>query len=180
MRELLARHRPTAWIGVGLAGSATPGVPAGTLLVARNVGDPAWAGRVLAGGGARDAVAVTLDRIAGSPREKAAFAGAAADGSVVALDLESSGWAAAAGSLSPPVPGLVIRIVSDAADEEIPAFVSRASSPAGVDRRRIALHALAHPSAVGKLLAMRRRARFCAERLAEFLAELAARGFDRP
>jgi adenosylhomocysteine nucleosidase len=174
MRALLDRHRPDAWIGAGLAGAATPGVPSGTLVVARNVGDAAWASRVLGRGGAREAFAVSVDRIAASPREKAALATGPA-GSVVTIDTETSSWAAAAGAL----PGLVVRVVSDAVEEEIPAFVAAASSEAGVDRRRIALHALAHPSAIGKLVSMRRRARTCAERLAEFLAELARRGFDR-
>lgn len=178
MRALLERHRPDAWIGAGLAGAATPGVPAGTLLVAKNYGDPAWAARVLARGGALAASLVTVNRIAATASEKAAFAARAAAGEVIALDMESSGWAAAAATGS--APGLVVRVVSDAAEEEIPGFVAEASSVSGVDRRRVAWHALTHPSAVGKLLAMRRRARVCAERLAEFLESLARGGFERP
>jgi nucleoside phosphorylase len=176
MRALVARHRPDAWIGAGLAGAASSGVAVGTVVVATNVGDGEWAARVIARGGAREAFSVTVDRIAASPREKAVFAGAGAGRGVVALDMESAGWASAAASL----PGLVVRVVSDSAEEELPAFVAEASSEAGIDRKKIALHALAHPSAVGKLLAMRRRARDCAERLAEFLGALSRRGFDRP
>jgi len=185
MRALLASHRPDAWIGAGLAGAATPGIPVGTILVARNVGDPHWSARALARGGALPATVVTVDRIAATGREKADFAARGASGDVVALDMETAGWIAAAALASPAAPGssgsppgLVIRVVSDEADEEIPDFVAAASSADGLDRRRIALHALAHPSAVGKLLAMRRRARFCAERLAGFLEVLARRGFD--
>jgi nucleoside phosphorylase len=178
MRALLARHRPDAWIGAGLAGAATPGIPPGTLLVARNAGDPEWSSRVLARGGALPASVVTVDRVAWTGREKADFASRGASGDVVALDMETAGWLAAAGGSAGSPPGLVIRVVSDAADEEIPDFVAAASSADGLDRRRIALHALTHPSAVGKLLAMRRRARFCAERLAGFLEVLARRGFD--
>jgi hypothetical protein len=122
---------------------------------------------------------VTVDRVASTGREKADFASRGASGDVDALDMETAGWLAAAGGGSPGFPpGLVVRVVSDAAEEEIPDFVAAAASADGLDRRRIALHALTHPSAVGKLLAMRRRARFCAERLAGFLEVLARRGFD--
>ena len=180
LRALLARWQPDAWIGAGLAGAATAGVPAGTILVCRDAGDPAWAGRIAHRGGVLPARCVTVDRIASTPAEKVAAAGSPPPGEVVVLDMETDGWIAAGRSVSPSPPGLVIRVVSDALEEEIPAFVAAASSERGVDRRRIALHALTHPAAVGKLVAMRRRARSCAERLAEFLEALARREFDRP
>jgi len=179
MRSLLDRHRPAVWIGAGLAGAATPGIPAGTVLVGAAgaaAGDP-WAARVLAGGGALGARFLTVDRIAATPREKARLAATAPETAVVAIDLETSGWLA--GAVAGGVPGLVVRVVSDSAEEEIPAFVAAASSEDGVDRGRIAVHALTHPSAIGKLLGMRRRARFCAERLADFVEGLARRGFER-
>lgn len=177
MRTLFERHRPVAWIGAGFAGAATPGIPAGTVLVGEDAGDPEWAGRVLAAGGALAARFVTVDRIAATPEEKSRIAQGAPAGVRVAIDMETSGWIDGAKGYAP---GLVVRVVSDAAEEEIPAFVAAASSAEGVDRRRIVRHALTHPASIGKLLEMRRRARFCAERLADFLEALARRGFARP
>lgn len=180
MRTLIERHRPVAWIGAGFAGAATPGIAVGTVLVATDAADAAdeaWAARVLAGGGALGARFVTVDRIAATPAEKSRAAHHAPPGAIVAIDMETAGWIDGARGL---VPGVVVRVVSDAAEEEIPAFIAAASSEDGVDRGRIARHALAHPASIGKLLAMRRRARFCAERLADFLEALARRGFARP
>lgn len=181
--ELVRRHRPAAWIGAGFAGALTPGIPVGTLLVSRSQGDEVWASRVLESGGALPARFTTLEGVAATPEEKAAIleARGVSGGDVAAVDTESDAWLEAAAVLGAAIPALLVRVVSDAADEGIPDIVARASvgGGGGIDRRRIAFRALARPWTVGKLIAMRRRARFCAERLAGFLAGLASRGFMR-
>lgn len=80
-----------------------------------------------------------------------------------AIDMESDGWRRAA--VHAGVPLRIIRVIFDAADEEIPAFIGES-----VNRAAIVLHALTHPSAVPVLWKMRTRMRQCSAKLAEFIA----------
>ena len=88
--------------------------------------------------------------------------------------MESAAWAACAAG----IPGVIVRVVTDALEDEIPGFVAESVGPGGaIDRGRLLRHAATHPSSIGKLLDLRRRASFCGERLAGFLLDFAARGF---
>jgi len=80
-----------------------------------------------------------------------------------AIDMESAGWAKAASRAN--VPFKIVRVIFDAAGDEIPAFIGQE-----VDRGAIARHALVHPSAIPVLLGMRTRMRDCCEKLADFIA----------
>jgi nucleoside phosphorylase len=186
LRALLTRPRISGFIGAGLAGALSPDVSAGTILVAESLvrsgphengapslPDARWTQRALALGG-RPASFQTVATIAATAAEKEALrAGCSAAPGVLAVDMESQAWLRAAEETG--TPGILVRVVSDSLEEEIPAFVALAKAADGsVDRRRIVLHALRHPSAVGKLLAMRRRVRFCSERLADYIERLLA------
>lgn len=187
LSAILSRCRIAGVVGAGLAGALTRGLPAGTILVARSVSaeaggtaapDGAWTERVLSAGGALPARFQTAARIAGTREEKARLRDAGGEGAAAdepaAVDLESAAWTRAASPSRTPL--ILVRVVSDTSEEEIPLFVAEARREDGsVDRGRIVRHALRHPSTVGKLLAMRRRTRFCAERLASYLETLLAR-----
>jgi nucleoside phosphorylase len=194
MRALTAVFREAGvagWIGAGLCGALTPGLPPGTILVARCLRDGAglgcpgdaphaeWTARVLGSGGSLAAIFVSTVQIVATAREKAVLReriAAGGDAAAAVADMES--WAWAVGAASSGIPGILVRSVFDAAEEDVPGFVTASSAAEGaIDRRAIALHALRHPSVIGKLLAMRRRFRSCASRLADYLERLASRGF---
>jgi adenosylhomocysteine nucleosidase len=179
---LFERRRPDRWIGAGFAGALSPGLPVGSVVVASEVAggtalDAGMARRALdSGGEARAVRAAFSPRIVGSPSEKARLLeGIGIGGTLpVTVDMESAAWARAAAG----IPGVLVRVVSDAAEDEIPAFVGASVDAEGaIDRGRLVRHALLHPASIGKLLDLRRRARTCGERLAVFLERFAARGF---
>ncbi len=194
LSAILRRSSIARVVGAGLAGALTPGIPSGTVLVARSVideggaasfPDEAWTERILLAGGAFPARFVSVAKIAATREEKDRTRdrgpilpdAAGALPRALAVDLESAAWLRA--SSSPRTPVVLVRIVLDTSEEEIPTFVTQAQREDGsIDRGRIARHALRHPSCVGKLLSMRRRTRSCAERLAGFLEALLSR--ERP
>ncbi|MEP6801847.1 MAG: hypothetical protein ABJC07_07920 [Acidobacteriota bacterium] len=188
MAKLLRFAGPRRWIGLGLAGALAPELSAGEILIASSVSDgegvvtpgpdPAWAARASAcGAPAKNARFLAAARIASTPSEKGRLRGRGAE-QFDALDMESAAWARAAAAAGHDVPYLLVRVVSDTAEEELPELVAAAIGPDGsLDRGRIARRALRHPGSIGKLLLLRRRARSCAGSLAEFLETFAAAGF---
>lgn len=182
--ELFERRRPARWIGAGFAGALSPELPFGCVAIAA-VSDPEMARRALAcDRDARETAVVPNDRIVRSAAEKArllsAYIGGGRGGGGGALpaivDMESAAWISSAAARG--IPGILVRVVSDTASDEIPDFVAKSGLPGGgIDRGRIVRHALLHPSSIGKLLDLRRRARTCGERLAGFLDRFAAGGF---
>lgn len=189
MTELTTRLAPARWIGAGLAGALSPEPEPGELVIASTVADGAgyvmpppdsgWAERALAcAPAARSARFFSTTRIAGKAAEKAALRALHGGGAVAAVDMESAAWARAAAAAGSSAPYLLVRVISDAASEELPEIVASAvAADGGIDRGRVVRRALLRPGAVGKLLALRRRAQLCARRLAEFLERCAAAGF---
>jgi adenosylhomocysteine nucleosidase len=183
--DLFARFGPARWIGAGFAGAISPGLPFGSVVVAAELADgPAGGEAVLDAGmarralacdsGARAVRAVSTAGIVASRAEKNRLLSAAGGSLPVTVDMESAAWARAGSG----IPGLIVRVVTDSAEDEIADFVAASVAPdGGIDRGRLVRHAILHPSAIGKLLALRRRARLCGERLADFVERFAARGF---
>ncbi len=188
LAELLRWIGPCRWIGAGLAAGLAPDLIVGKILVADAVGDaegavttgpdPAWAARALAcDRTVRSGRFLSTARIAATRTEKAALRGTGGEEFDV-LDMESASWARGAADAANEAPYLLARVVSDSADEELPDFLTvSVASDGSLDRGRIARYALLRPSAIGKLLDLRRRARSCAESLAEFLDRFAVSGF---
>jgi nucleoside phosphorylase len=187
IREVLGAFPVSRWIGAGFAGALSPGLEPGTVLVARALYnadgtlpaplDAAFATRALAAGGARAATIVSTAALVPTAAAKARLRDSfCRDGDEpAAADLESAGWAEGAPG---GMPGALVRVVLDGALEDLPDLLTRANRPGGgIDRAGVVLRALRRPSGVGKLLAMRRRARLMAERLADFLERFAALGF---
>ena len=188
LASLLRSARPRRWIGVGLSGALAPGLIAGQILIADTVSDRdgvvtagpdrAWAARALGCvPPATSARFFSTGQMASTAAEKAALRGRGAE-QFDAIDMESAAWARAAAAAGHDAPYLLVRVVSDTAEEELPEQIAASTAPDGsVDRSRIARGALRHPGSIGKLLALRRRARSCAGSLAEFLDRFAAAGF---
>lgn len=188
--KLFSRWETSRWIGAGFAGALSPQLSPGTILAGSEIVDES--GRLVAGleaeavarvlascPGAIPSRFVGVAAIVATPVEKAGLLRALGEGLPAAVDMESAGWAAAAAAApAGNFSGVVVRTVSDGAGEEIPPFVAASvSASGGIDRGRLARHAMRHPHSVGKLLSLRRRARSCAERLADCLWRFAERGF---
>jgi adenosylhomocysteine nucleosidase len=91
----------------------------------------------------------------------------------MAADMESAAWAREAAARG--IPYLVVRAISDAADEDLPAFFTETVGTDGSIRRgEVARRALLEPSSWGTLLRMRRRLHDCSESLGAFLARMLA------
>jgi hypothetical protein len=102
------------------------------------------------------------------------------EGGAAVVDLESAAYAEAAAAER--IPWLVLRAVSDTADEALPALLNRALDDGGAIRRgRVLAGLLGHPAALPQLLGLRRRVRASAEVLARGVeALLAADVFSLP
>jgi len=176
--EAIARHRPRVLFGAGVAGALTPGLAVGDILASARVLDaggeaPAPSRNlleaVLAATGARAGTLLTLDRPVVSAAEKAGLA--ASTGAPAVCDMESAAWARAAAAAG--VPYVVLRAVSDTADEDLPRYLARCmNAGGGISRAAVTLRALFHPATIPELLRMRRRVATCAQRLGEALARV--------
>ena len=176
----LERHKPSALVGAGLAGALTPGLSVGELVASRRVRfevgdvatpDPRLLERALAAG-ARPGTLITVGRPIVSPVARAALAGADF-GEEAAVDMESAAWAREAAARG--IPYVVVRAISDAADEELPAFLAQALGTDGSIRRgEVVRRALLEPSSWGTLLRMRRRMHDLSANLGAFLARMLA------
>jgi nucleoside phosphorylase len=185
LAALCASHRPSLVIGAGVAGGLTPDLGTGDLVVAHRVLDAGgrevtpWpdAVRVVyaaAKPGARQGTLLSVERPLLTAEEKAAAAALAAP-PPAAVDMESAAWAAAAAARG--VPYLIVRIVTDTAEEELPGYLSRCMThEGGIRRSSVALGALLHPRSIPSLRRMRRTVLDCADRLAAFVTALVAEG----
>jgi adenosylhomocysteine nucleosidase len=87
--------------------------------------------------------------------------------------MESAAWGREAAARG--IPYVVVRAISDAADEELPAFLAQALGTDGSIRRgEVVRRALLEPSSWGTLLRMRRRMHDLSASLGAFLARMLA------
>ena len=178
---LCERYRPALLIGAGVAGALTPDLGVGDLVVAFRVLDadgetpPPHAVlvvRAAAKPGARQATLLSVERPVVTAAGKAACASRLGVGSA-AVDMESAAWARAAAAFE--VPYLIVRAVSDAADDELPGYLAECMDRnGGIRRSAVALRALANPGSIPTLLRMRHRVADCSQRLACFIEHFVA------
>jgi len=178
LEALLETFQVSGLLGAGLAGGLSPTLEVGSLLVAGQVRDlsefaPAphepWIERARReGAGVKIGTLVTLDRILGSPSEKADLWSRLRQESPAAVDMESAVWAHIAGRDG--IPYLIVRAISDVAGEELPRFIAECRDSNGsVSRFKVTRYALGHPRSLALLLKLRARVRSCAHGLAEFI-----------
>ncbi len=180
---LLARHRPSYVIGAGVAGALTLDLGVGDIVVAHRIFDargqaPAshdpLVARAAAKPGIRRGTLLSVDRPLVSASAKADWASRIGQ-PLAAVDMESASWARAAAAAG--VPFVIVRAVSDGAEEELPGYLSECmDQDGGIRRAAVALRALARPATIPALLSMRRRVREASDRLAAFVAVLLEEG----
>lgn len=175
---------PTALLGAGVAGALSTDLGVGDLVVSRRVRDsqadvaPPDAGllaKALEATGAMAGTFLSVGRPLVAAEHKIAL-GSSLDGAGPAAgDMESAAWARAASSRG--VPYLVVRSISERADEDLPEYLARCiGRDGGIRRSSVVLRALGRPGTIPALLEMRRRVRACAEDLADFLETFLSAG----
>lgn len=176
------RTRPRAVVGAGIAGALSRGLGVGTIVAGKRVRDgagdaPAPDARLLSRAlqaGAEEGTLLTVARPVTSAAEKMRLA-ATLEG-VCAVDMESAAWARVAASRG--IPYVVVRSISDAADEGLPEYLAACLGEDGAIRRgAVVARALARPSRIPDLFRMRRRTLDCGKKLSLFLERFLADGF---
>jgi adenosylhomocysteine nucleosidase len=160
---------------IGFSGGLSPGLRPGTLLVATQIvehGAPApgpdrdWSERLEQQVGVRAATIVTVDRILCTPQSKMETWTGLSQDRPAAADLETAAMAAVAAARG--VPFVVIRAISDPAEEALPIDFNDCLDPSGrISRARVVARAALHPSLIAPLWRLRGRARTCSRRLAD-------------
>jgi adenosylhomocysteine nucleosidase len=163
-------------IAIGVAGGLSRDLDAGALVVSDRVSsegegslhaDASLIDLAERYAGARRALVVTAGRIIDTVTEKARLLRSVGAGPISAVvDLESAAFAGAAARSG--IPWLVLRAVSDTAQEELPALLNRCRDDGGAVRRgKVALALLREPAALPFLLSLRQRVQRCAATLAQ-------------
>lgn len=175
-------YRPKALLGAGVAGALSPELGIGAIIVSQRVCDstglaPAPDERLLSRAltlpGVQVATLVTARRPVATHEEKAALAASTGEDGLCAVDMESAAWAREAAERR--IPYLVVRAISDGAEEELPGYLSDCLDAEGSIRRsRVVYRALARPASIPTLLRMRRRLRECGDGLAAFVERFLA------
>ncbi len=164
----LASYQPDVVFTCGFAGGLNPVLARGDVVFAA---DPVfvWRDRLLAAG-ARPAVFHCAERIAATADEKRQLRGSTgAD----AVEMESA--AIEAECRRRGVPCATVRVISDAAGEDLPVDFNRFLGPDHrLELTRLLGATLRRPGLVGALLELRRTTRAAAQRLAEVLAVVTA------
>jgi adenosylhomocysteine nucleosidase len=176
---LLAASRPEGLIAIGVAGALSRGLATATLVVASRVTDES--GKSVAGDelrttgvaratGGRLGVVLSSTALVDRAADKQRLADRIGAGEAPAVvDLESATYVA--GAVAAGIPWLVLRAVSDTADESLPELLNRSRDGGGAIRRgQVLLGLLRQPRALPFLLTLRGRVGRCAEVLAGAVA----------
>jgi nucleoside phosphorylase len=178
-RALLDRSGARYLIVCGVAGALTPDLEVGALVVAETVVNDNGARldtdrrgiRAALDAGARLGAAITVDRMIATPADRSTLRALARDSDPtrpLVVDMES--YEAVAEAAARGLAAMVVRAVSDAVGEELPAFLEQCRRPDGdLDRRRAIFGALTHPASIPMLFELRRRVRRGADGLADLL-----------
>ena len=180
--QLVERARPRVLVGAGIAGALSPGLEAGAIVASSRIHDgdgdaPPPDAALLARAiekGAAAATLVTVGRPITEAQEKKRLAGSF--GGVSAVDMESAAWARVAASRG--IPYVIVRSISDPAEETLPEYLAACVGENGSIRRgAVVARALARPSRITDLVRLRRRTLDCAGKLSLFLQRFLADGF---
>jgi nucleoside phosphorylase len=197
-REAIAAVRPNAVIGAGVGGALSPGMAPGEIVASSRVldaaeqapdPDPDLLRRALAQPGVTAGTLLTVVRPALTAARKAALlshveaaARAAPHGVEVTagspagtacVDMESASWARACAAAG--VPYVILRAISDTAEEDLPGYLALCMDSEGSIRRpAVARSAVLHPGSIPALLRMRRRVADCGRALGAAVAALAS------
>ena len=179
-------HEVELVLVLGLAGGLSPALELGSLVVARRVLDETGpapepderrSARIARRCGARPATFFTSRRLLGSAEDKRDAWRRLGEDGAAAVDLETSAVAALAHARG--IPYAALRAISDSAEETLPLPLERFVDERGRIRRHALLReVLLRPALLPGLLALRRRAALCSERLGRAVAD--SLGEDEP
>jgi len=165
---------------IGVAGGLSPSLSTGEILAAAEIReepgtvlypDPAWVERARRLRGITVGTILSANRILSTVASKAEARARLPVEAPAAVDLESAAYAR--GAAAAGIPCLVLRAISDAADEDLPFDFNRCLDRlGGVSRLKVLGHALLRPASLGRLWSLRRRFGSCSQRLAGAVDEL--------
>ncbi len=162
VREFLAGQAPARVLSCGFAGALVPDLTTGTVVFET---DDARLREALAAAGARPAKFHCADRVATTAVEKRELRRTSgAD----AVEMESG----IIGSIcrEKHLPQATVRVISDAAEEDLPLDFNRLSKPdLSLDYMKLARAVAKSPGKIGALLRLRMQTKFAADKLAEAL-----------
>jgi adenosylhomocysteine nucleosidase len=176
---LLAASQAEGLIAIGVAGALSRGLATAALVVASRVTDEGGTSvlsderrttDVARATGGRLGVVLSAAAIVDRAADKQRLADQIGAGHAPAVvDLESATYVG--GAVAAGVPWLVLRAVSDTADESLPDLLNRSRDGRGAIRRgQVLLGLLRQPQALPFLLTLRGRLGRCAEVLAQAVA----------
>jgi adenosylhomocysteine nucleosidase len=166
----LSSSKLEAVVSTGLCGALQPDLQIGDIIEASELLNPDTherlpCSRVQSDREIRYGTLVSLDRVAGTIREKRVLSETGA----LAVEMEAAGVARRAAAVK--MPFFCLKAVSDRADEEfVMDFNQMRSNDGRFSRGKIIVYALTHPSTVSRLLSLRRRSHEAASALGVFLA----------
>jgi nucleoside phosphorylase len=184
VRSWLDAETPRAVLGIGFAGALSGSLDVGDLLVAHECRSSTGelvattptlleAARRIQGDGLaiRFGLTLTVDEVVCKAEGKRRLAMTVAPGEIACVDMES--FAIARACAERGVPFLVARCVSDLFAEDLPVDFNRCRGADGrVTNWKVIASAIGRPSSIKGLVALRKRARICSEKLAAFVRRL--------
>ena len=183
LRSWLEKKNTRAVINIGFAGSLSPLLQIGDIVIAREVRTytesfDASASRLFQFAeqvqNARSAVAITVDEIVCEAKAKQRLAEKFTANGIGWVDMESAAIASVCNSLN--VPFLIARSITDTFDEDLPLDFNRCRTSDGrVSPRKVIQSLIRRPRALKGLIELQRRSEMCAEKLAAFVSELLPR-----
>jgi len=185
VREFLANDLPKLVLTCGFAGGLNPDLKLGDVVFEifprssrgneaqikiRNQSEPPYVGCYdkLIAAGAKPAKFFCADRIATTVAEKKKLR---AETGADAVEMESEAIYTVCRERE--IPYATVRVISDAANEDLPLDFNQLSKPdMNLDYGKLALAILKSPGKIGALLKLQKQTRFAAERLADILGKI--------
>jgi adenosylhomocysteine nucleosidase len=169
-----------AVLSIGFAGALSASLQAGDLVIAREVRDAeaspdasllSAAEQVQAEFTAQFGIAFTSDEILWKAESKRALASSLGGNEIGFVDMESTAIAKVCTRRG--VPFLIVRSITDLLNEDLPLDFNQYRNVDGrVDPKGILRAALLKPATLSGLIELRRRSRFCADRMSQFVRRL--------
>jgi adenosylhomocysteine nucleosidase len=165
IRKLLARNSPELVLTCGFAGGLNPDLKLGDVIFETGTQKSKIENQLTAEG-ARPVKFFCADRIATTVAEKRRLREqTGAD----AVEMESAAIHAVCAEHG--IPCATVRVISDTADEDLPLdFNALAKPDKSIDFGKLAWAVAKSPGKIGTLMALQRKTKFAAERLADVLA----------
>lgn len=169
MRRLLAERRPRRVLLVGLSGALTPDLKVGDVVAGRSaVNEQGEMWELSAPRDLRQGRLLTVGQVVGEPAKKAALSRRF---DALAVDMESAAVAQACREARTPL--TILRAISDAVDDMLPADLGGLIQPDGRASVKMAMmYLLRRPHRLPLLLRLGRATRRAGERLGEAAAKV--------